>query len=275
MGICSSQPVLPLSQAVSQLIGSSKALSGGSFKIEHIKDAKDPRFPAVVEAIARSFAGTTDQGPDTTVGWIFDCSLEPGKELAAGPSEPRRKWFDWFAKFCVLFGLSRGGVFALTENDKVIGATVAILPGRSSDMSSCEMMGLFLKAGFPPGGDDTSNVCGSINARDEVTQKAMADLQKAHVPQDMQRLYIFNLGVLPEAQGKGAGSALLSWLAEVADAEGCPAWLETSGAQHEAFYSRKGGFVVKERKNVVAKAGPKDASDSTLTLIGMLRPKSG
>lgn len=152
---------------------------------------------------------------------------------------------------------------------------MAILPGRSSDIGNCEMMGLFLKAGFPPGGDDTSNVCGTVDARSMAIDKAQADLQKAHVPQDMQRLYIYVLGVLPEAQGKGAGSALLSWLAEVADAEGCPAWLETSGAQHEAFYSRKGWFVVKERKNVVAKAGPKDASDSTLTLIGMLRPKSG
>ena len=120
MGICaSSQSVRPLSQATSQLLGSSKALAGGLFEIDHITDPKDSRLDAVVDVIAKSFAGTTSQGPDTTVGWIYDCTLEPGKELAASPSEGRSKWFAWFAKFCVQFGLNKNGVFALCENGKV------------------------------------------------------------------------------------------------------------------------------------------------------------
>ena len=153
----------------------------------------------------------------------------------------------------------------------MVGATVTVLPGTSSDAGTCEMMSLLSKVGAPPKPGDNSASNGGLDARDAKVQKAMSALQKKHLPKSMPRVYIFALGVSPEAQGRGVGSALMGWLCEVADVEGAAMWLETSGAGHEAFYARKGGFVAKEKTEVVAK-GTKGGTDATMELIGMMRP---
>ena len=54
------------------------------------------------------------------------------------------------------------------------------------------------------------------------------------------------LGVAPEGQGRGIGSALLAhWLVDV-DAAAEPAWLETARAENLPFYRRFGFEVVGE-----------------------------
>jgi ribosomal protein S18 acetylase RimI-like enzyme len=58
--------------------------------------------------------------------------------------------------------------------------------------------------------------------------------------------YLGTLGVAPEQQGAGVGSALLEhWLAE-ADREGHPAYLETDSPENLAFYARAGFGVAGE-----------------------------
>ena len=58
--------------------------------------------------------------------------------------------------------------------------------------------------------------------------------------------YLAFLGVLPSAQGKGIGAALLRPVLARADAEGVPCYLENSNAANLPFYSRAGFRVVRE-----------------------------
>ena len=58
--------------------------------------------------------------------------------------------------------------------------------------------------------------------------------------------YLNVLGVSPEAQGTGLGSALLTPMLERCDREGVPAYLESSKARNLPFYERHGFRVTGE-----------------------------
>jgi GNAT superfamily N-acetyltransferase len=58
--------------------------------------------------------------------------------------------------------------------------------------------------------------------------------------------YLATLGTDPEAQGRGIGSALMRPVLERCDAEGWPAYLESSKERNVPFYARHGFAVVKE-----------------------------
>jgi len=69
-------------------------------------------------------------------------------------------------------------------------------------------------------------------------------LAARHPPEPIFTLSL--LGVAPERQGRGIGSALLAdWLADV-DVAGQPAWLETASARNLPFYRRFGFQVAEE-----------------------------
>jgi GNAT superfamily N-acetyltransferase len=55
-----------------------------------------------------------------------------------------------------------------------------------------------------------------------------------------QHYYVRDVGVLPEAQGKGLGSLLLGPTLESCDREGLPAYLEASSERSAALYERLG-----------------------------------
>jgi GNAT superfamily N-acetyltransferase len=58
--------------------------------------------------------------------------------------------------------------------------------------------------------------------------------------------YLATLGTDPEAQGKGIGSALMQPVLDQCDAEGWPAYLESSKERNVPFYARHGFKVVEE-----------------------------
>jgi len=58
--------------------------------------------------------------------------------------------------------------------------------------------------------------------------------------------YLASLGTAVELQGKGIGSALMRPVLEHCDAEGIPAYLESSKERNVPFYGRHGFEVVKE-----------------------------
>jgi len=58
--------------------------------------------------------------------------------------------------------------------------------------------------------------------------------------------YLATLGTDPDMQGKGVGSALMRPVLEHCDAEGLPAYLESSKERNVPFYVRHGFKVVKE-----------------------------
>lgn len=58
--------------------------------------------------------------------------------------------------------------------------------------------------------------------------------------------YLATLGTDPDRQGRGVGSALLRPVLEHCDAEGLPAYLESSKERNVPFYRRHGFEVVRE-----------------------------
>ena len=58
--------------------------------------------------------------------------------------------------------------------------------------------------------------------------------------------YVRDIGVHPEMQGKGFGSALLRPTLERCDREGLPAYLEASSERNAALYERHGFQIIKE-----------------------------
>lgn len=58
--------------------------------------------------------------------------------------------------------------------------------------------------------------------------------------------YLATLGTDPAAQGRGIGSALMRPVLDHCDAEGLPAYLESSKERNIPFYARHGFAVVKE-----------------------------
>lgn len=65
-----------------------------------------------------------------------------------------------------------------------------------------------------------------------------------HCPQ--QHFYLSALGVEPERQGQGIGSALMKPVLDRCDAEIIPAYLETAGTRNVQLYERHGFKVVEE-----------------------------
>ena len=63
-------------------------------------------------------------------------------------------------------------------------------------------------------------------------------MQKSH-PTD-EHFYLEVLGTLPQHQGRGVGSALLTSVLDRCDSDGFPAYLENSNPRNEALYARHG-----------------------------------
>lgn len=59
-------------------------------------------------------------------------------------------------------------------------------------------------------------------------------------PSEPDHFYLAVLGTDPDSQGRGHGSALLGQTLEICDADGVPAYLESSKLQNVPFYERHG-----------------------------------
>lgn len=82
--------------------------------------------------------------------------------------------------------------------------------------------------------------------------RAIARIERAH-PRG-EHLYLSVLGTEPAAQGRGFGSAAITPGLALADAEGLPAYLESSKERNIDFYARFGFRVIEELK--LSTAGP-------------------
>jgi ribosomal protein S18 acetylase RimI-like enzyme len=69
---------------------------------------------------------------------------------------------------------------------------------------------------------------------------------RRHVHAPGRHFYLSAVGVDPERQGQGIGTALLKPVLEQADAAGIPAYLETAVARNVLLYERLGFDVVQE-----------------------------
>lgn len=84
-------------------------------------------------------------------------------------------------------------------------------------------------------------------ARFSRMQAIRADMDKHH-PMERRHAYLWFLGVAPEAQGRGVGSALLRAANARLDADGLPAYLETGTTRNVALYQRHGYEVISEHR---------------------------
>ncbi len=73
---------------------------------------------------------------------------------------------------------------------------------------------------------------------------ALENRRRQHVP--MPHFYLSALGVDPERQGEGIGTALMQPVLERADREQQPAYLETATGRNVLLYERQGFSVVEE-----------------------------
>jgi GNAT superfamily N-acetyltransferase len=73
---------------------------------------------------------------------------------------------------------------------------------------------------------------------------ALEDRHRQHAPQP--HFYLSALGVQPERQGTGIGTALMAPVLERCDRDGVPAYLETATARNVLLYERLGFDVVEE-----------------------------
>jgi GNAT superfamily N-acetyltransferase len=73
---------------------------------------------------------------------------------------------------------------------------------------------------------------------------ALEERRHHHVPEP--HFYLSALGVEPERQGTGTGTALLKPVLEKTDRDGTPAYLETATARNVLLYERLGFDVVEE-----------------------------
>ena len=76
------------------------------------------------------------------------------------------------------------------------------------------------------------------------TLRLLAAVDSRHPRQP--HFYLGVLGTDPPAQGKGLGSAVMAPVLKRCDAEGIPAYLESSKERNVAFYSRHGFEVTEE-----------------------------
>jgi ribosomal protein S18 acetylase RimI-like enzyme len=155
---------------------------------------------------------------DPMFGWMFPLA------------ETRSNLSRAFADVPVRYGLRFGRV---TESSGTRAVAIWIPPERPFSvlgMVRCGFFAMPVRIGFGP-------FLRFMSAND-----VMGRYHKKHMPQ--RHWYLFAVGVAPEAQGQGLGSALIREGLGLADAAGHPCYLETSNERNLAYYERFGFRVL-------------------------------
>ncbi len=166
--------------------------------------------------------------PDPLFTWIFP-------DPATRPAALQR-----FLRVPLEYGLRYGRVTASHEA-KVASVWLPPGPGLTIPrMLRSGMLGVPFRTGFRPFLE--------FMAANEIMDK----IHKARVPEP--HWYLMVVGVDPELQGQGAGSAIVREGLALADRESKPCYLDTSERRNLGFYERL-GFVVLEEA-ILGKGGP-------------------
>ncbi|MFJ9039512.1 GNAT family N-acetyltransferase [Streptomyces sp. NPDC102406] len=89
--------------------------------------------------------------------------------------------------------------------------------------------------------DGPAQVRAAVDPDNERVEQ-IARLTAAAHPVGREHVYLWMIGVRPDRQGEGLGTALMAPVLERCDREGLPAYLEASNARSRALYERL-GFV--------------------------------
>lgn len=181
-----------------------------------IEDLDEGRIEAAGACLARSFVA------DPLAVHMF-------------PEESaRRELLPWHFSAVVRLGVKFGRV--LTTRGKPLGAAVWLKPGEG-EMTEERIVAAELHRAPEVLGESAWN---------RFTQ-AVAYLEEIHahdLPED--HWYLMVLGVAPEQQGRGLGSALMQPILEQADREGRKCYLETAEITNVPYYEKRGFRVLRQ-----------------------------
>jgi GNAT superfamily N-acetyltransferase len=150
--------------------------------------------------------------------------------------DARRRLFPWFFTTCVRYGCQRGEAWGIVDglDGELLGAAFWIrLPG--SDVTSEHLEA----AGF---GAAAAVLGEAAWGRFLAVNRYMDEVQSRVAPPPC--LYLVQLGVNPDQQGRGLGGQLLRRFLVAAEDAGLTAYLGTSEPKNLGFYRRHGLEVV-------------------------------
>jgi GNAT superfamily N-acetyltransferase len=163
---------------------------------------------------------------------LFTWMAGAGPNQSVGPK--LRTIFDSFLKL----DLGRSEHLVFTDEDR-IGVAIWKAPNRWK-MPSSDMLRA-LPAMLRGLGTKTPRMIGAFNA-----------IEKVHPEEE--HYYLEALGTRQDMQSKGVGSAVIGHMLDRCDAEGMPAYLESSNPRNVPFYARHGFETTGEI--VVGKGAP-------------------
>ncbi len=144
--------------------------------------------------------------------------------------EQRSRSLRLMNRVALQYGIRYGHV---TESGDGMAVAIWIPPGRTistGGMIRCGLLALPFSIGLRP------------FVRFAGANDVMGKFHKKYVPES--HWYLLIVGVDPELQGQGLGSALVKESLAKADESNCPCYLETSEERNLAFYERLGFAVV-------------------------------
>jgi ribosomal protein S18 acetylase RimI-like enzyme len=180
--------------------------------VEPVKPLNPVAMERVLITLERAFAS------DPMFTWMFP--------------DPRHRspCLRRFLRVPLQYGLRYGHV---TESNGGMAVAIWLPPGQkitAGGMIRCGMLTIPFSVGVRP------------FVRFAGADAIMGKFHKRFVPEP--HWYLLIVGVDPELQGRGLGSALVQEGLARADASNCPCYLDTSEERNLAFYQRQGFAVV-------------------------------
>ena len=207
----------------------------------------------IANVIGVSFAGDPSHDPEWSAHWAL------GPHLADRADPRRAELVGFWLSFAVLQHghPNRGLVLGIRDDD---GKLVSVIVARRMKRAKHPLEGLFgaaaafsvLTGGVPKAYTDAAlrkTLGEGLESRTEggpnsllPTMSAMHEALANHP-----HWYVAVLAVVPSAQGKGHGAALMRAITGRADAEGLPCYLESSGPRNRAIYKHLGYETLTKR----------------------------
>jgi ribosomal protein S18 acetylase RimI-like enzyme len=178
--------------------------------VRDVRKATTADLPVLAGALSRAF------DDDPVMEWLFP---DPGK---------RPRWTRQFFGARLRQLLRQDEVWAVGDSS---GAALWAQPDRWK-LSFLETLDMMARIG--PG----------VGRRTVRGLRGLSLIEERHPHEP--HWYLAVLGVDPPAQGSGLGSALLAPVLRACDADGVPAYLESSKERNIAFYARHGFRVTEE-----------------------------
>ena len=169
---------------------------------------------ATVEMMARAFAD------DPVMSWIFPAEQMRGRRLPA------------------FFRISMRGSSLRTEGTEIMVADGLVLGGAIWVPPDVWLPSAWQQVRALPG------YAWALRSRFAVASRVYAEIMRCHP--SLPHRYLSGIGTDPPAQGTGVGSALMRSRLARCDAEGLPAYLESSKESNVPFYERHGFKVTRE-----------------------------